>query len=900
VDVIQQYESLVDLGQLPPTYPADIAGLAQSLGGTYKEAVNRRSLTPLQQEHAAAASLWLQRQARLLLAASAGSVAQDQGAQQRLQVGDLCRFALTLPSLVAAQGSNTNAWRLAEEVADCAASYVQQGIMPASVRQWQDLLYGLTKSGLVVNTEDNASQAAVKRHSRHLNMLLQAAAQQLPGLLSTQGAKPQEISLTVLAYAYAGYTARDLSSTVRTLGQRLDVCMSGAKPQELSNTLYAMGKLARANDGIYSPTIFTHCLRALCSQVAAAKPQELSMAIYTCAIAGHVECVPELVRLTCHSSGFLAGARSQEFCNMVWAIAKLCEQVGLSEEGQQGLGERRSGATGGELGSSSASAQPLAAGVPVTAGVSTALHQSPDSDCSQLPVHADLLLERMATSHAHIMQQAKPQEWANAAWAAAKLGCAQYGAELLAAFCRSLPSPPPAPGGDSTATAIDVGHNSSSSSSSSFTGPGSVSSNSSRGSNSGGRGMVQGLKSQEWANLLWAAAKLDRLQEGTHLLSLMVANLDQAMKGAIPQTLSISLWATAALYEASLPSAQEGPAGRAVAEQVLSCGHALLVHVCQGGMLAASKHPQEISNTLWAAATLHWYNREFFTMGVATMADLEPSLQDTQVISNTLYAAAMCGHWDAGVQQLLGLLNRDTLRSFQAQHVTNTALSWAILSCIATKQGSNQRVGQATAAVLRDAGYALFTEAAARPASGYISLALRQLITAHWYANMVGLPGLPPGEVYDALSSVAFNFGDQTTSNWQRHAADILRNLGYTVEVEQMSQDRRMRADIVINALPSGTPCCIAVECDGPSHYVAEVRNMSDPKDVVYRLDGRTHLRNLLLRQSFPDGVVCVPGRLWASMKSDIQKQEYLQEVLFVEHLVQAQQQVGEGVLHCM
>jgi hypothetical protein len=328
-----------------------------------------------------------------------------------------------------------------------------------------------------------------------------------------------------------------------------------------------------------------------------------------------------------------------------------------------------------------------------------------------------------------------------------------------------------------------------------------------------------------------------------------------------------------------------------VAEQIRRSGHALLVCVYKSRALAGSVKQQEIGNSLWAAASLHWYNRDLFTMGVSKMAELGPDILRAQPFSITLFAAAMCGHWDAGVQQLLGYLNRGTLQKFQNQHISNMTLSWAIFSCIAAMQGRDNSSG-ATASVLRDAGCALFIEAAARPASSYIEFARKQLLTAHWYANMLGLPGLPPGEVYEALSSVAHNFGDQVTSNWQRHAADILQQLSYTVGVEQMSQDGRMRADIVINALPNGNPCCIAVECDGPSHYIAEYRSKAEGGGVVFRLDGRTHLRNVLLRQSFPDGVVCIPGRLWASMQTDAQRQEYLQEVLFMEHMMHARQQV--------
>jgi hypothetical protein len=104
-----------------------------------------------------------------------------------LPMQDLCAVANALPGLQRVLGSNDSVFKLAHAIARHAAARIQQGDAPPIVRSWCDLLYGLTKAGLVVNPDLNASLAAVKEHSPDLQYLLDQGALQLPALLESDG-----------------------------------------------------------------------------------------------------------------------------------------------------------------------------------------------------------------------------------------------------------------------------------------------------------------------------------------------------------------------------------------------------------------------------------------------------------------------------------------------------------------------------------------------------------------------------------------------------------------------------------------------------------------------------------------------------------------------------------------
>jgi hypothetical protein len=294
---------------------------------------------------------------------------------------DVCALAFSLHDLGQAMQDKASVVDLAERIAQHAALQVQLGSPPPSVRSWCDLLYGLSKAGLVVNMEGSASPEAVKQHSPHLQQLLDQGAQHLPALLSAQGAPAQSVSLTILAFAYAGYTG-DLGPVTQPLASNLEGCLQGAKPQECSNILWALGKLCELGQEerqqgdmkliSYRQQLFSYALGGLYRQLGEAKPQEISNAVYGCALAGHVEGVPQLLDGVCQQPQIMARANPQDWSNNIWAAAKLrCMEQGL------------------------------------------------------------MLLGNLAVQP-QVMARAKPQEWSNTLLAAAKLGGVEQGSMLLA------------------------------------------------------------------------------------------------------------------------------------------------------------------------------------------------------------------------------------------------------------------------------------------------------------------------------------------------------------------------------------------------------------------------------------------------------------------------------------
>jgi hypothetical protein len=280
---------------------------------------------------------------------------------------------------------------------------------------------------------------------------------------------------------------------------------------------------------------------------------------------------------------------------------------------------------------------------------------------------------------------------------------------------------------------------------------------------------------------------------------------------------------------------------------------------------------------VWAAAILGWYSQGFFSGAAAALLEAMSvrGRVDPQSLSNALLACAACAHWDSHVQQLLNWIAGQSLTGFTPQHLANFLHAWAVLTCIAHKAGLDQQQLQQ----LGQVADALFKEAEGRWAQDHTVFEqkhLRQLFQAHLYAAHLGLPQQLEGGLLDQARA-AWGTGSQTISDGQKEVARALRQLGYTTQLEALSLDGLMRADIVITALPDGSPCRIALEFDGPSHYVTEYTASGD---VIDRLNGPTRLRNVLLQARFSDGLVCICGREWGPATKGGQQEEYLRKVL--------------------
>jgi hypothetical protein len=167
---------------------------------------------------------------------------------------------------------------LAQPLAQRAQQCLQRGDRPSNVRAWSDLLYGLTQLGLVVS-EQNSSPVAHNQVSHALQRVLQEAVQRLPDLLKLSGCTAQDVSTTLLAFAWAGYRG-DLGPVTAALASNLVGCLGGAKPQANANVLWALAKLDEAGVvGTSGADVFSCALDGLLRQLDECNAQDFSNAL---------------------------------------------------------------------------------------------------------------------------------------------------------------------------------------------------------------------------------------------------------------------------------------------------------------------------------------------------------------------------------------------------------------------------------------------------------------------------------------------------------------------------------------------------------------------------------------------------------------------------------------------
>jgi hypothetical protein len=177
----------------------------------------------------------------------------------------------------------------------------------------------------------------------------------------------------------------------------------------------------------------------------------------------------------------------------------------------------------------------------------------------------------------------------------------------------------------------------------------------------------------------------------------------------------------------------------------------------------------------------------------------------------------------------------------------------------------------------------LFKEAVRRDVNSFVRENLSQLYIAHMCAGHLSMSGLPAGAVLEAARAARWSFAEPTISARQREVASALQQLGYTTQLEMKSPDGVMSVDVGVTALPDGSPCSIAVEFDGPTHFMTDNSSTSPSSNrgaPVDRVDGPTRLRNALLQARFSDGVVCIPWKEWVAAEQRHQQEEYLRVAL--------------------
>jgi hypothetical protein len=123
-----------------------------------------------------------------------------------------------------------------------------------------------------------------------------------------------------------------------------------------------------------------------------------------------------------------------------------------------------------------------------------------------------------------------------------------------------------------------------------------------------------------------------------------------------------------------------------------------------------------------------------------------------------------------------------------------------------------------------------------------------------------------------------------STSNQQLAVYSALTRLGYSPKLEVPIFDGVVTTDIVIEMNRSdGGKERISIEFDGPSHYL---KPAFGSRDRIGPLDGKTHLRNALLKKSgLFERLITIPFYEWNEVQFNNEKEEmYLKSKLNVVH----------------
>jgi len=295
-------------------------------------------------------------------------------------------------------------------------------------------------------------------------------------------------------------------------------------------------------------------------------------------------------------------------------------------------------------------------------------------------------------------------------------------------------------------------------------------------------GRVRELKPQELDNTAWAFATAG------HAAPALFDAIGREAAGWVrelnPQNLANTAWAFA------------------------MAGHAAPALFDATGREAAGRvrelNPQALANTAWAFATAgHATPALFDAIGreaAGRVRELNP-----QALSNTAWAFATAGHAAPALFDAIGREAAGRVREPNPQDLSNTAWAFAVLDHLPSESS------------LFDQRFAHHCDALAHEFS---SNNLRQLHQWRlWYASERACSDALPETALMARCDAAFRATEAQPSRLQRDVAKALASLGASVQDEKVLEEG-YSLDLVVDC---GGEELIAVEVDGPSHFVGRV-----------------------------------------------------------------------------
>ena len=327
--------------------------------------------------------------------------------------------------------------------------------------------------------------------------------------------------------------------------------------------------------------------------------------------------------------------------------------------------------------------------------------------------------------------------------------------------------------------------------------------------------VIEKLNSHDTTNVFWTLAKLN-IEPGEHMNFELSRHIDMIQEQLKPQEVSCLMWALAKLNTYPDERLQNAM-------------------MCWAVTLAGQFTAQEVANLMWALAIL----------------DIEPTLQlvegmhrcsinlvangegfKAQEICNLLWALACLGLQHK--VQFSAVMNVDCLRSLVKHCLSVQSFSEMPLESLC-------QIHQILISAKYDSFYS--------------------------YMDLVGL--LSAGCV--DLCKYTFETSGHLKSNLQSSVAQCLKHMNFSIIDEFVEQKTGYTIDIMV--LDRKSNPCLAIEVDGPSHFL----RIANGK---WRLNGTTRWKQRLLASAgFPP--VSVPFWEWRNDWRAREKESYLSKLLF-------------------
>jgi len=334
---------------------------------------------------------------------------------------------------------------------------------------------------------------------------------------------------------------------------------------------------------------------------------------------------------------------------------------------------------------------------------------------------------------------------------------------------------------------------------------------------------VRELNPQNLANTAWAFAMAG------HAAPALFDAIGKESAGRVrefnPQDLANTAWAFAtaghaapALFdaigrEAARPVRKLNPQAMSnTAWAFATAGHPAPALFDAIGREAAGRvrelNPQDMTNTAWPFATgSHAAPALFDAIGreaAGRVRELNP-----QALANTAWAFATAGHAAPALFDAIGREAAGRVHELNPQALATTAWAYAVQDHHPSESS------------LFDQRFAHHCDALAHE---FNSLDLRQLHQWRlWYASERACSDALPGTALLARCDAAFRSADSQPSRTQGDVADALASLGVWLQEEKVLEEG-YSLDVVVD---NGGEVLIAIEVDGPSHFVGRVPTAS-------------------------------------------------------------------------